>query len=224
MLAAERLDVTPTQDEGGICALPAAWHLPVRLDQLASLSSQQTVLQDLAPLLVYLFRAANLSSQGPVDRASSMHSSQPGPRQHGASVSGAAGDGSCHNALSSTFASLPGDWLQALMQLDSGQQDAGRELPQQLHGQLTGQLHGQLQRAWAALGNILERLTPDLRPALEAFLTTLAAHCKVKLTSPANHVLMSCESIVKLGAYLPEYIALISAFITFIGGRLVLSP
>lgn len=155
---------------------PSTWHLPLQLVQLAHSSSQQSVLQDLAPLLQYLFRAVNLlsDSSSPLNTASSRHLPQPGSKQHAVRVLRAASL-RARDALFSPFGSLPGDWVQALMQLDINRQEDDMCLPQQLHRQL--------QRAWAALGNICERLTPELRPTLEPYLATLAAQCKVGHTT-----------------------------------------
>ena len=169
------LDNEQAQENNG--KLPSTWHLPLRLDQLAHSSNQQSVLQDLAPLLRYLFRAVKLISHSSSPLlAYTLHLSQPGSKQHAVPVLRAASSGA-QDASLSPFGSLPGDWVQALMQLDVKRQGDDMCLPQQLHGQL--------QRAWAALGSICEKLTPQLRPVLEAYLITLAAQCKVGFYSYA---------------------------------------
>ncbi|KAK9833665.1 hypothetical protein WJX74_002204 [Apatococcus lobatus] len=166
----QMVDGTQATDE--VLARPSTWHLPLQLDHLAHSSSQQAILQDLVPLLMYLFRAVNLISHShtPLDTAPVKHSHQQKPRGQAGLASLAASLEPSETALFSAFASLPGGWLQSLRQLDFSRQGGGAGLPRQLHGQLP--------RAWAALGIILERLTLEQRPVLEAYLTELAVQCK----------------------------------------------
>ncbi len=83
-------------------------------------------------------------------------------------------------AILSIFASLPADWQEALVRLAGTVASAEpQQLPQQLHGQLL--------RAWAALACLLARATPDLTACLQAYLTLLAANCKVRLLGFHSH-------------------------------------
>ena len=164
-------------DQGAL-ADPATWYLPAPLQSFMYSSWQQAVLQGLSPLLMYLARACGSANNNHADPAHpTLRMQQHGKRRKqdaDTAMTDALRDSST-GPLLGLYASLPAGWLEALSQLSSpgfGQADG----KQSAH-----QLHEQLQRAWSAVGCLLESVDPHLQPVLEAYLRTLAATCKVGL-------------------------------------------